>query len=84
MWHFASLAQQNLAVTDLVPKFIEGRASQAGDPDSFWSSGLTSGFMNVHCGTLLFVPQLRFISSFVLYVRPGQVLVLVELASYCA
>ena len=39
---------------------MAGAASQAGDADSFRAPGRVSGFhgsMNVHCGTLLFVPQ---------------------------
>ena len=40
--------------------FIAGAASQAGDADSSRAPGLTSGlqgFVNVHCGALLLVPQ---------------------------
>ena len=40
--------------------FMTGAASQAGDADSFWAPGLTSGLqgsVNVHRGALLLVPQ---------------------------
>ena len=46
-------------------------ASQAGDADSSWSPGLTSGLqgsMNVLRGALLLVPQWQCISSFVFYI----------------
>ena len=39
---------------------MAGAASQAGDADSSWAPGLTSGLqgsMNVQRGTLLFVPK---------------------------
>ena len=39
---------------------MAGAASQAGDADSSRAPGLTSGLqgsVNVHCGTLLLVPQ---------------------------
>ena len=45
-------------------------ASQAGDAESSRAPGLTSGLqgaVNVHSGTLLLVPQWRFISSIVFY-----------------
>ena len=47
---------------------MAGAASQAGDTDSSRAPGLTSGlqgFVNVHCGALLLVPQC--ISPFVFY-----------------
>ena len=40
--------------------FMAGAASQAGDADSSWAPGLTSGLqgsVNVHHGALLLVPQ---------------------------
>ena len=46
-------------------------ASQAGDADSSRAPGLTSGlqgFVNVHRGALLLVPQWQCISSFVFYI----------------
>ena len=39
---------------------MAGAASQAGDADSSWAPGLTSGLqgsVNVHRGALLLVPQ---------------------------
>ena len=51
--------------------FMAGAASQAGDADSSWAPGLTSGLqvsVNVHRGALLFVPQWQCISSFVFYI----------------
>ena len=48
--------------------FMVGAASQAGDADSSRAPGLTSGlqgFVNVHRGALLLVPQWQCISSFV-------------------
>ena len=53
--------------------FMAGAASQAGDADSSRAPGLTSGlqgFVNVHCGALLLVPQWQCISSFVFYFSP--------------
>ena len=50
--------------------FMAGAASQAGDADSFWAPGLTSGLqgsVNVHRDALLLVPQWPCISSFVFY-----------------
>ena len=50
---------------------MEGAASQAGDADSSWLPGLTSGLqgsVNVYRGALLLVPKWQFISSFVFYV----------------
>ena len=40
--------------------FMAGAASQAGDADSSRAPGLPSGlhgFVNIHCGALLLVPQ---------------------------
>ena len=51
-------------------KFMAGAASQAGDADSSQATGLTSGlqgYVNVHRGALLLVPQWRCISYFVFY-----------------
>ena len=48
--------------------FMAGAASQAGDADSSWAPGLTSGLqgsVNVHRGALLLVSQWQCISSFV-------------------
>ena len=48
--------------------FMAGAASQAGDADSSRAPSLTSGlqgFMNVHRGALLLVPQWQCMSSFV-------------------
>ena len=50
--------------------FMAGAASQAGNADSSWAPGLTSGLQgsaNVNRGALLLVPQWRRISSFVFY-----------------
>ena len=47
-------------------------ASKLEDADSSQTPGPISGFqgsMNVHCGTLLFVPQLWRINSFVFYIH---------------
>ena len=57
--------------------FMAGAASQAGDPDSSWAPGLTSGLqrsVNVHRGALLLVPQWQYISSFVFYWYVYQVI----------
>ena len=51
--------------------FMAGVDSQAGDADSSRAPGFASGLqgsVNVHCGALLLVPQLRCISSFVFYI----------------
>ena len=51
--------------------FMAGAAGQAGDADSSWAPGLTSGLqgsVNVHRGALLLVPQWQCISSFVFYI----------------
>ena len=50
---------------------MAGAASQAGDADSSRAPGLTSGlqgFVIVHRGSLLLVPQWQCISSFVFYI----------------
>ena len=59
--------------------FMAGAASQAGDADSSWAPGLTSGLqgsVNVHRGALLLVPQWQCISSFVFYSRQIYILTL--------
>ena len=51
---------------------MAGAASQAGDADSSWAPGLTSGLqgsVNVRRGALLLVPQWQCIRSFVFYIR---------------
>ena len=51
---------------------MAGAASQAGDADSSWAPGLTSGLqgsVNVHRGALLLVQQRQCISSFVFYIK---------------
>ena len=52
-----------------------GAASQAREADFSRAPCLTSGFqrfMDVHLGTLLFVSQLQYISSFVFYYSPSM------------
>ena len=54
--------------------FMAGAASPAGDADSSRAPGRTSGLqgsVNVHRGTLLFVPQWQCTSSFVFYIVFG-------------
>ena len=51
---------------------MAGAASLAGDADSSWAPGLTSGLqgsVNVNRGALLLVPQWQCISSFVFYIE---------------
>ena len=51
-------------------QFLAGATSQAGDTDSSWAPGLTSGLQgstNVHRGALLLVSQWQYISSYVFY-----------------
>ena len=62
--------------------FMAGAASQAGDTDSSWAPGLTSGLQGsviVHRGSLLLVPQWQCISSFVFYILSHLFLWRVEL-----
>ena len=50
---------------------MSGAASQAGDADSSWESGLTSGFqgsVDIPRGALLLVPQWQCISSYAFYI----------------
>ena len=77
LWHFLySVSPHPVSslhiYTFVVPRaFMAGAASQAGEADSSWAPGLTSGLqgsVNVHRGALLLEPQWQCISSFVFYI----------------
>ena len=78
LWHFLysvgphPVSGLNIYTFVVSRAFMAGAASQAGDADSSRAPDLTSGLqgsMNVHCGDLLLVPQLQWISSFVFYIQ---------------
>ena len=61
----------SISTLSLMRVYMADAASQEGDADSSRAPGLTSGlqgFMNVHSGALLLVPQWQCISSFVFYI----------------
>ena len=76
LWHFLysvgphPLSSLHIYTFVVSRAFMAGAASQAGDADSSGAPGLTSGlrgYVNVHRGALLLVPQWQCISYFVFY-----------------
>ena len=60
--YFKLMVQASILVYSFIVSraFMAGAASQAGDADSSWTPGLTSGLqgsVNDHRGVLLLVPQ---------------------------
>ena len=66
VWIPHPVSSLHIYTFDVSRAFMEGVASQAGDADSSWAPGLTSGLqrsVNVHRGAPLFVPQWQSIIS---------------------